>query len=291
MPLSKTRSNTALPNTVGVSLKAQHYQHIIDNRPDIGWFEVHPENYMGAGGLPHHFLSQINEHYPISMHGVGLSLGSADGIDENHLAALSSVVKRHQPVQVSEHLAWSHWNNTFLNDLLPVPYTHDFLSVVVNNIHKVQDALQRTLLIENPSVYLGFNDASYTEADFLREVVKQTGCGLLLDINNVYVSANNQGYDPYNYINDYPIEHVGEIHLAGHAQNLIEDQLVLIDDHGSPIIDNVWQLFAYTLKQQRQYPTPVLIEWDTNIPDFSTLLAEAEKAKKLISEQVLEANI
>lgn len=242
---------------------------------------------MGAGGLPHHFLAQISEHYPISMHGVGLSLGSSNGIDEDHLMALSTVVKRHPPAQVSEHLAWSHWNSTFLNDLLPVPYTHEFLSVVVSNIHKVQETLQQRLLIENPSVYLGFDHATYSEADFLREVVKRTGCGLLLDVNNVYVSANNQGYVPYQYIDDYPLEHVGEIHLAGHSQNVIEDEVVLIDDHGSSVIDEVWQLFVYTLRQ-RQCPTPVLIEWDTNIPSFSTLLAEAEKAKKLITDTALE---
>lgn len=272
-----------LPNKVGISLKPQHYQEILDTQPDIGWFEVHPENYMGAGGLPHYFLSEISQHYPISMHGVGLSLGSANGIDDQHLDALADVVKRHNPAQVSEHLAWSHWNNVFLNDLLPLPYTDAFLKIVVDNIHKVQDKLQRTLLIENPSIYLGFNDNLWSETDFLREVVKCTDCGLLLDINNVYVSANNQHYKAEDYIDQYPLKYVGEIHLAGHAENIIEEQRVLIDDHGSPVIDPVWQLFERALTKMHK-AVPTLIEWDTNVPELTTLLEEAKKAEAIINK-------
>ncbi len=276
-----------LPNSVGVGLKAQHYQEIIDTQPDIGWFEVHPENYMGDGGLPHYFLSEIHKHYPISMHGVGLSLGSAEGLDQQHLNSLATVVQRHQPAQVSEHLAWSHSNSIFLNDLLPVPYTEEFLNIVINNVNKVQDTLQRTILIENPSIYLGIEldskNNAMTETDFLREVVQRTGCGLLLDINNIYVSANNQKYNCKDYMDNYPIQHVGEIHLAGHAQDIVDNETVLIDDHGSAVIDNVWQLFSETL-EKIQKPVPVLIEWDTNIPDFSILLNEAKKAEKIMAE-------
>lgn len=267
---------------IGIGLKAEHYNEILASKPALDWFEVHPENYMGDGGLPHKYLSEINQHYALSMHGVGLSLGSADGISESHLADLKKVVDRYQPAQVSEHLSWSHWNHTFLNDLLPLPYHKESLSVVVNNIHKVQDALQRNILLENPSAYLGFTASDMTETDFLREVVQHTGCGLLMDINNIYVSANNQKYSAEKYINDYPLHAVGEIHLAGHAQETIDNDVVLIDDHGSPVIDDVWKLFSYTL-EKLQHDVPVLIEWDTDIPSLDVLLQEANTAKTLMN--------
>ncbi len=183
---------TASLHGVGVGLKSQHYDEILSTKPKLDWFEVHPENYMGAGGLPHKYLSEIQQHYPLSMHGVGLSLGSADGVEANHLNALKQVVERYQPAQVSEHLSWSHWHNTFLNDLLPLPYNKESLQIVTDNIDKVQNTLQRTILVENPSAYLGFNHSDMSETDFFNELVTRTQCGLLLDINNVYVSANNQ---------------------------------------------------------------------------------------------------
>ena len=249
----------------------------------MGWFEIHPENYMGAGGLPHYFLSAIREHYPISMHGVGLSLGSADGINQAHLAALAKVVKRHTPAQVSEHLAWSRAGDTFLNDLLPLPYTEEFLTLVARNIDQTQEALGQRILLENPSLYLNFDNHTLAETQFLGELVKKTGCGLLLDINNVYVSTHNQHRDPKTYIDHYPLAAIGEIHLAGHAHNRIGKETVLIDDHGSAISDPVWDLFAYTLEKMSG-PAPVLIEWDTDIPTLEVLLAEAEKAKHLIND-------
>jgi uncharacterized protein (UPF0276 family) len=280
---SVTQPKTPLqPQGVGLGLKPQHYEIILETKPDIGWFEVHPENYMGDGGLPHYYLSTIREHYPLSMHGVGLSLGSAEGIDNNHLLALAKVVKKHQPALVSEHLAWSHSSSIFLNDLLPVPYTQEFLNTVVDNIHKVQDKLQQKILVENPSIYLAIENSSYSETEFLAELVKQTGCGLLLDINNVYVSAHNLGYDAKDYINQYPLAHVGEIHLAGHAIDQTENETILIDDHGSSVIDAVWQLFSFTLAKM-SHDVPILIEWDTNIPDFSVLLDEADKAQNILS--------
>lgn len=272
---------------IGIGLKPQHYDEILASPRSalvIDWLEVHPENYMGAGGLPHKYLKEIGEHYPLSMHGVGLSLGSANGVSDEHLAALSTVVKRYQPAQVSEHLSWSHWNQHFLNDLLPLPYNQESLSVVVNNIHKVQESLQQTICIENPSAYLGFQQSDMSETDFLGELVKQTDCGLLLDINNVYVSANNQHYSPYNYIDDYPLHAIGEIHLAGHAREIIDNDTVLIDDHGSPVIDAVWELYAYSLqKMAGSHATlpPVLIEWDTDIPVLDVLVNEANKARKI----------
>ena len=285
---------------VGIGLKAQHYDEILRTKPTIDWLEVHPENYMGAGGLPHKYLREIAETYPLSMHGVGLSLGSANGVSDEHLAALTNVVNRYQPAQVSEHLSWSHWNQHFLNDLLPLPYNQESLVVVANNIHKVQDALKQKIYVENPSSYLGFHQSDISETDFLRELVKQTDCGLLLDINNVYVSVNNQ-YGTQNssqdktqhspqhqsvedYINAYPLAAVGEIHLAGHAQETIENETVLIDDHGSPVIDEVWDLYSYTMQKiatQTDTLPPVLIEWDTDIPELDQLLSEAKKARQL----------
>ena len=277
---------------VGIGLKAQHYDEILRTKPAIDWLEVHPENYMGAGGLPHKYLREISEEYPLSMHGVGLSLGSANGVSDEHLAALTHVVKRYQPAQVSEHLSWSHWNQHFLNDLLPLPYNQESLAVVANNIHKVQDALKQKIYVENPSSYLGFHQSDMSETGFLRELVKQTNCGLLLDINNVYVSVNNhhssqnssQHQSAEDYINDYPLAAVGEIHLAGHAQEVIENEIVLIDDHGSPVTNEVWDLYSYTMGKiatQTDTLPPVLIEWDTDIPELGQLVSEAEKARRL----------
>jgi uncharacterized protein (UPF0276 family) len=270
---------------IGVGLKAQHYAEILEKKPDLDWLEVHPENYMGSGGLPHKYLTDINQHYPLSMHGVGLSLGSADGVDDVHLAALKKVVDRYQPTQISEHLSWSHWNKTYLNDLLPLPYHEESLSVVISNIHKVQDVLQRPILIENPSAYLGFHGNTMSETDFLHDLVKHSGCGLLLDINNVYVSANNQHYDALDYLSHYPLTDIGEIHLAGHATETINGETVLIDDHGSTVTHEVWQLFSTALNSI-EHDVPVLVEWDTDIPDLSVLVDEAHKAKKLMADSV-----
>lgn len=279
-----THHHKQLPNHTGISLKAQHYQTILDNKPDIAWFECHPENYMGEGGLPHYFLRNIAEHYPLSMHGVGLSLGSSDGIDHDHLQALSALVKHYQPAQVSEHLAWSHWNAHYLNDLLPLPYTDVFLNLVCANIQRVQEALQQTILVENPSAYLGFADTTMSETAFLRAITKQTDCGLLLDINNVHVSAHNLGYDAYEYIDHYPLDAVGEIHLAGHAENSLKNgSVLLIDDHGSSVKDEVWKLFEYTLKKLKR-PVPVLLEWDTNVPELNSLLDEAKRAEQYLEQ-------
>ncbi|MFT7388941.1 MAG: hypothetical protein ACI8VC_002203 [Candidatus Endobugula sp.] len=285
--MQKNILDTMKKNTlhgVGIGLKPQHYDEILSTKPALDWLEVHPENYMGAGGLPHKYLRKICEHYPLSLHGVGLSLGSADGISDEHLTALTTVVKRYQPAQVSEHLSWSHWNQHFLNDLLPLPYNQESLKIIVNNIHKVQDALQQAIYIENPSAYLAFHQSDMSETDFLHALVKQTNCGLLLDINNVYVSANNQHYSPEEYLDHYPLHAVGEIHLAGHAREVIDNEVVLIDDHGSPVIDDVWALFSYALQKMTDnnlLSPPTLIEWDTDIPELSVLVNEVDKARKI----------
>ncbi len=277
-----------LPPATGIGLKAQHYQALLDTPNAIAWLEIHPENYMGAGGPPHRYLSALKERYPLSMHGVGMSLGSVDGVNTEHLQRLQQLVQRYEPESISEHVSWSHWNSIYLNDLLPLPYTQESLKVICNNIDKVQNTLGRRILIENPSTYIAFNSNEFSEPDFFSEIVKQCDCGLLLDINNVFVSASNNTFDPYEYINAFPLQHINEIHLAGHSvQQLSNGKDIRIDDHGSEVNDDVWQLFEHFLKlTQRAIPT--LIEWDTHVPALSTLLAQANKAEKFIHHAITE---
>lgn len=219
------------------------------------------------------------------MHGVGMSLGSATEIDENHLNALCNLVKRYQPQMVSEHLSWSRFGNTYLNDLLPLPYTDESLEVIVNNIDKVQTAMGRNILLENPSIYLSFNNNTYSEPEFLNKLVKQSGCGLLLDINNIFVSAQNQGFDPYKYIREIEPEVVGEIHLAGHTVQEINGIEICIDDHGSKVIEEVWRLFSFAIEFIGRR-VPILIEWDTDIPELPVLIAEMTKANTMMNKVI-----
>ena len=272
-----------LPASSGVSLKPQHYQLVLDSLPPVGWFEIHPENYMGKGGPPHKYLREIRDHYPLSMHGVGMSLGSASGIDELHLKALCELVNCYEPEQVSEHISWSQVNGVFLNDLLPLPYHQESLRTITANIDKVQNALGRTILVENPSTYIDFSISTWSEPEFLAELVSRTGCGLLLDVNNVFVSASNLGFDPYGYIDKVPSNAVAEIHLAGHTIQQIDNIEIRIDDHGSPVSHQVWDLHEAALIRLGK-PHPVLIEWDTDIPEFSVLLAEAKKASTMLAK-------
>ena len=278
---------TSLPASSGVSLKPKYYKTVLNTMPRVGWFEVHPENYMGSGGPPHKYLTEIRNHYPLSMHGVGMSLGSASGIDESHLKALCELVRRYEPEQVSEHLSWSHINGTFLNDLLPLPYHQESLQIMSANIDKVQNTLGRSILVENPSTYIAFSTSSWSEPEFLQELVKRTGCGLLLDVNNIFVSACNQGFDPYNYLANFPVAAVGEIHLAGHSIQNIDGIEIRIDDHGSPVKDSVWDLQEAALVRLGK-PYPVLIEWDTDTPELSVLLHEAVKSENLIKKLFLK---
>lgn len=278
-----------IPARAGVGLKAEHYRDILDDRPDIGWFEVHPENYMGAGGPPHDYLTRIREHYPLSLHGVGLSIGADRPLDADHVARFKGLVERYQPGLVSEHLAWSTHETNFLNDLLPVPYTQEALARVVEHVGQVQDALGRQILIENPSTYIVFETSTMSETDFLKAIVDRSGCGLLLDVNNVFVSATNHGFSPEYYIDTFPVEHVGEIHLGGHSED--EDEAgypLLIDAHDRAVVDPVWAL--YRRAAGRCGAKATLIEWDNDVPAWPELFAEAQCADAVIRTLLREPN-
>lgn len=273
-----------VPARAGVGLKPEHYQDIVSARPDIGWFEIHAENFMGAGGPPHHYLSAIREHYALSLHGVGLSIGSSGPLDRGHLVRLKLLIERYQPGLFSEHLAWSTHQGTYLNDLLPVPYNAETLARVSEHVDEVQQALGRQMLLENPSSYVRFSESTLSEIGFLASVVKATGCGLLLDVNNVQVSAVNHGFDPVAYLEAFPVEHVGEFHLAGYDAVMDEDEKpLLIDTHDRPVLANVWDL--YRLAIRRAGPRPTLIEWDGDVPSWPVLFAEAQKAEQIVAER------
>jgi uncharacterized protein (UPF0276 family) len=282
MALSATFGESPVPQTSGVGLKPEHYRDILDSAPDIGWFEIHAENYMGAGGPPHAYLTAIRARYPISLHGVGLSIGGAGPLDTDHLARLKGLADRYQPALFSEHLAWSSHDEVYLNDLLPLPYTDETLARVCEHIDEVQSTMKRQMLLENPSTYVVYPETMMREVDFLREVVRRTGCGLLLDVNNVFVQAANHGFGATEYLEDFPLEHVGEVHLGGHAEDADEDgSLLLIDDHGREVADPVWTLYERTLAHTGALPT--LIEWDNDVPSWSVLFAEAKRADRLIA--------
>lgn len=264
----------------GVGLKTPHYRDVLESDHDIGWFEVHPENYMGEGGLPHFFLERVRERWPVSLHGVGLSLGSAEGPDENHLLRLKTVADRYEPFLVSEHLSWSVLDGEYLNDLLPLPLTEESLSLIAAHVDHMQDVLGLRVLIENPSTYLTFPHSTIPEPDFLNALAARTGCGLLLDVNNVYVSAHNNGWDAEAYLDAIDPGHVGEIHLAGHARRYIEGSHLLIDDHGAAVCPDVWALYERLIGNIG--PRPTLIERDNNIPPFADLETEAANAAHLM---------
>ena len=271
-----------IPPRAGVGLKPEHYADILGGRPDIGWFEIHAENYMGAGGPPHRWLSAIREHYPLSLHGVGLSIGGARPLDKDHLRRLKALDARYQPALFSEHLAWSSHDETFLADLLPVPYDRETLARVADHVDEVQEALGRRMLLENPSTYVAFAASTMSEIDFLAEVVRRTGCGLLLDVNNVHVSATNQQYDPVAYLDAFPMEHVGEIHLAGYAPSEDDDGApLLIDAHDRAVDAAVLRLFEHALARTGAVPT--LVEWDNDVPDWPTLHAEARRVEAVLA--------
>ncbi len=271
-----------LPAAPGVGYKPQHFSDIMANAGPVEWLEVHAENYMGDGGRPLAQLRALSERFAISVHGVGLSIGGADPLDPDHLARLKKLVGWLHPASFSEHLAWSTHGAEFLNDLLPLPYTNDTLTRVASHIDQVQETLGRQMLLENPSSYLAFAESTWSETDFLAEISRRTGCGLLLDVNNVFVSATNLGYSPQGYIDAYPLEKVGEIHLGGHDED--EDdhgKPLLIDSHGAEVVDPVWALLDYTL--ERSGPKPTLVEWDTDVPDWPILAAEAARAADALS--------
>lgn len=266
----------------GAGLKPEHQRHILDSRPDVGWFEVHAENYMGAGGPPHHFLERVRALYPLSLHGVGLSIGSAGGMVPGHLARLQAVAERYEPFVISEHLAWSTHDGVFLNDLLPLPYDDATLALVIRHVDEVQSALGQRILIENPSTYLRFEGEEMAETEFLRTLARRSGCGLLLDINNVVVSAVNRGFDPQAYLDDFPVEHVDEIHLAGHAVLDDGEKPLLIDTHDRAVSREVWDLHRQLIA--RLGPVPTLIEWDADVPAWPMLEAEVAKAESVLRQ-------
>lgn len=277
-------TDSLVPARGGLGLKAEHYREITATHPDVGFFEVHAENYMGEGGPPHRYLEAIRQRYPLSLHGVGLSIGGERRPDRSHLTRLKQLVIRYQPGLFSEHLAWSSHDLGYFPDLLPLPYTDKTLVRLCSHIDEVQERLGRQMLLENPSSYLTFEESTYCETEFIREVARRTGCGLLLDLNNVHVSAGNLGFPARRYIDDYPLEAVREIHLAGHSVTQDDEGLpLLIDDHGSPVADDVWILYRHVLAKTG--PVPTLIERDNDVPPLAQLVAEAHRADSLLAAQ------
>ncbi|APG10006.1 hypothetical protein BKD09_16900 [Bradyrhizobium japonicum] len=288
----RPRTSAAIPlrfplpvgGVAGTSFKPEHLTTILDEGPQRGFFEVHAENYMGAGGPPHRMLERLRRDHLLSLHGVCMSIGGPGPLDRAHLARFRGLVARYQPALVSEHLAWSTHETSFFNDLLPLPYTQATLDRVCDHIDEVQEAIRRPLLLENPSTYVAFRDSTISETDFIRAVAERTGCGLLLDVNNVFVSATNHGFSALHYLADFPLARVGEIHLAGHVEQTDDEgELLLIDSQDGPVADAVWKLFEIVVA--RCGPVPTLIEWDSNIPDWPVLKAEAAAAQAILDRR------
>jgi uncharacterized protein (UPF0276 family) len=275
----------SIAGRAGTSFKPEHLQAIVVEGKRDRFFEVHAENYMGAGGPPHAALSRIRQDYPVSLHGVCMSIGGPQPLDRGHLQRFKALVERYEPALVSEHLAWSTHGTTYLNDLLPLPYTAATLARVADHVDQVQEATGRQLLLENPSTYLIFPESTMSETSFIADLVRRTGCGLLLDINNVFVSATNHGFAARDYLADFPLEHVGEIHLAGHTRHADDEgELLLIDSHDRPVADAVWKLFDHVIGQCG--PVPTLVEWDSDLPDWAGLKAEADAAQTIINRHM-----
>jgi len=272
-PLS---SCSRLPLATGIGLRAAHHERVCAERPEIAWLEVHTENFLGGGAAPA-MLESLRSRYAISLHGVGLSLGSADGLDEEHLARIAALVRRLDPAAVSDHVSWSVTGGVYFNDLLPIPYDEEALTVIVRNVARFQEAVGRPVMVENPSTYLRHTQSDRAEPQFLAELCQRSGCGLLLDVNNVFVSTENHGDDAQAYLAAIAHLPIGEIHLSGHHLRQIGNRSIRIDDHGSPVSDLVWALYERALALIG--PRPTLIEWDSALPPLETLLAEAGKAQ------------
>ena len=270
-----------LPPAAGISFKPQHFAAIVAQPLRGGFVEIHAENYMGAGGPPHAMLERLREDHAVSIHGVGLSIGGEEPLDRNHLQRLKALCARYQPESFSEHLAWSSHGGEFLADLLPLPYTGESLTRIAAHIDQVQETLDRRMLLENPATYLTFDDSEIAETEFLRELARRTGCGLLLDINNVHVSAYNHGFAAAAYLEAFAMAAVEEIHLAGHFRHESKDGPVLIDTHGARIAEAVWTLYDDTIA--RTGPLPTLIEWDNDVPEWPVLRDEARRAQAILS--------
>lgn len=273
---SASLTQRPIPVATGIGLRAQHHQAVVDTRPAVGWFEAHSENYFAAGGSQPEFLARVREHYPLSFHGVGLSLGSTDPLDREHLAHLKRIVDRFQPALVSEHISWGSIRGRHFNDLLPMPYTEEALLHLARRVRDVQDALGRRILLENVSSYLEFTGSEMAEWEFVSELAFESGSGILLDLNNIYVASRNHGFDPYDYVERIPRHAVGEFHLAGHSRNQVGSREILIDTHSTHVCDAVWDLYSFAV--QRFGAVPTLIEWDTDLPALDVLVAEAHRA-------------
>jgi uncharacterized protein (UPF0276 family) len=270
-----------LPPAPGVGFKAQHFADLMADPGPVAWIEVHAENYMG-GGRPMAQLRHLAERFPVSVHGVGLSIGGEGALNADHLARLKTLCDWLQPASFSEHLAWSSHGGAYLNSLLPLPYTQETLTRICAHITQVQEALSGPMLLENPSSYFAFPTSTWSEADFLTEITARTGCGLLLDVNNVFISAHNLGFEPMDFIRTLPLAKVGEVHLGGHDLEIdAQGAPVLIDSHGAPVAADVWAFYAATIALTG--PKPSLIEWDNDVPDWATLAAEAARAAKVLS--------
>ncbi|MCA0870000.1 DUF692 domain-containing protein [Seohaeicola saemankumensis] len=281
MQIDSPRQN-ALPAAPGVGYKPQHFADLTEDAGPVSWLEIHAENYMGGGGRPLAQMRHLSRQFPISVHGVGLSIGGEAPLDADHLARLRHLIDWLNPTSFSEHLAWSTHDSHFLNDLLPLPYTDATLDRVAAHIDQVQQAVGRRMLLENPSSYLAFAESTWAEPDFLAALAQRTGCGLLLDVNNVFVSATNLGFSPQGYIDAFPLDLVGEIHLGGHDEDADDHGApLLIDSHGRAVADPVWALLDHTLRQNG--PKPLLIEWDNDVPDWPVLRSEAARAAAALS--------
>lgn len=270
-----------------MGLKAEYYRVVLETRPGVGWFEVHPENYMIEGGPPLRYLEAVRRDHPLSLHGVGMSLGSPDPPPRDHLDRFKALIERFEPFAVSEHLSWSRIGDRFFADLLPVPMTREALDVTAANVACAQDRLGRRLLVENPSTYLRFGHEEIPEPEFLTELSRRTGCGLLLDVNNLFVCASNHEFDPLAWLDAFALDAVEEIHLAGHAVDDADGWPLRVDDHGSPVIEEVWTLYREVIRRRGAVPT--LIERDANLPPFEALLAEARQADRIAREALAEA--
>ena len=270
-----------LPPLPGVGFKPDHFTAIRANSAGIGFFEVHAENYLGAGGLPHAQLAALRADHPLSIHGVGLSIGGNTGLDAAHLDRVSRLCDRYEPESFSEHLAWSSHGAEYLNDLLPLPYTEETLALVCTHVDQVQSTLGRRMLLENPATYLRFAQSTIPETEFLAEIARRTGCGLLLDVNNVFVSCTNHGTDPRQWLAAFPLHLAGEIHLGGHDAEDLPSGPLLIDSHGAPVADPVWALYAEVIAIAG--PLPTLVEWDNDLPAWPVLAAEAARAGAILA--------
>jgi uncharacterized protein (UPF0276 family) len=281
--LSSARAGSQIPARAGIGLRARHHEDLLRRQPPIGWLEAHSENYFADGGAQIDYLLKLRELYPLSLHGVGLSLGSVDPLDREHLARLKRLIQRCEPGLVSEHLSWGSVNGAHLNDLLPLPYTEEALTLMIRRVSEVQDYLGRHILIENVSSYLEFRNAEMREWEFLSALACESDCRLLLDVNNVYVNARNHGFDARVFLSHIPRRLVGEVHLAGHSINRFEGVEMLIDTHSRPVCEDVWALYDFALA--RFGDTPTLIEWDADLPSLEVLVAEAARAESMMEHR------